>query len=213
MTISITNAIAFIRRYLRDPDSVAWTDADIEGAIDGALESVLVEYANKGGTFLNERVSVTASAAGLADLSTYMPRKIWSVSILQDSTYRTISEVTSAARSQIENTAYTLDISMLRGYTRQGSARSIFSDGTNDRSCVAAERLVMFRAIDELLVESRVSADSLLRTISRYEAATYDTVGVSGSRSMKESRSSTPYGHIGWTYEESTGGLQLWRMR
>lgn len=214
MGFTVTQAIAYIRSNLDEPTANRWTDDEIKDAIDGSLDYTLKEYAETGYTFLHETVSTTSSTAGIVDLSSYSPFKIEHVAIVTAGNYHPISRVTDAARGFKDDVARTIDLKILRGFTRSATDGDPLIEGAAGRNAISFERLVCLRAVRELLIKDRVDLRSLESAIEQYRDACFRYTGPHGGSPAVRSRGPGQWAdRRGWTYDPVAEAIQIWKRR
>jgi hypothetical protein len=101
-------------QYFIDDDGSRWTAAEITQKLKFALESVCVAYAAKGGSRLDELISVTSGSDGYADLTAYKPLQIQSVRLNLGGWFTPVPPITTRDFQQALNVAATLQIRLVR---------------------------------------------------------------------------------------------------
>lgn len=134
-------------------DGTRWSNAEVDDALEVALDEVVAQYADNGGNALDE-VLETAMTAGSLDLSSYKPVKIKSVEIKTGDTYVNLRAVRNAdasvAQTGLTNTlrvTYIARPSLPDGYS------GTFTYGASGAPFPSFNQLVCVKAAQYLLIK------------------------------------------------------------
>lgn len=159
MTMLLSDARTRVLNYL-DDDNTRWSNSEIDQKLRLAIESCCTVYAAKGGTRLDEVVSITTSTDGYADLTSVKPLQIQAVRLNQGGWFTPIASVTARDFLQRISSALPLEIRLVRSPTLPTSASDNILYGPN-LSFETMDELICLKAARLLLTKDRELDQSL----------------------------------------------------
>lgn len=210
--MTLAEARTQIAELLDDANNVRWSTANIDEALDSAVDQCLLEYVAAGGDRFNEEVNASSSSSdGTLDLSSYNPLRIVGVKMKIGTLYYPLAPI---ARDQIERLdageARNLYIDLVRTpvLPTTTSHPLIGSGATSYGSDFTFDHWVCLRAARLLSAKDAEERPDLIRLEKEQRESVMKRPRVPQSRRFTKRKGW--YGDfLRWSYEPRTQYLQL----
>lgn len=110
MTLTLAQARDVVEDHLDDASNARWTTAQIDVALQMALDQCLNDYITAGGERFDTLVSITSTTGGIVALTSYDPLVIQGVSVLWGNRYYPIQASRPEERGLADGTARTVQV-------------------------------------------------------------------------------------------------------